>query len=176
MEEPPVQKEEVKFVEFEFTSITEYGWEDTSETTAKIYLLKGLEGIKQHDSSKIQCEFEPMSVDLKIRDFKGKNYRFRIDPVFDSLAVEQCWINIKSNSITMTLKKENKKKWSSIKWAKTIAKTTENGLKKAAKDGKPETLMEMFQDMYVNGSDEVRRTISESWEKSKLGDAKKFNP
>ena len=36
----------MKFVDYDFISITEYGWEDTNETTAKIYLLKGLDGIK----------------------------------------------------------------------------------------------------------------------------------
>ena len=111
----------MKFTEFEFTSLTEYGWEDTSETTAKIYLLKGLDEIKKHDPTKIQCEFEPMSVDLKIRDFRGKNWRFKIDPLFDGLAVEQCSVNIKSNSISITLKKENKKKWTSLKWVNPIS-------------------------------------------------------
>jgi hypothetical protein len=149
MEEPPVQKpahheQEMKFVDYDFTSITEYGWEDTNETTAKIYLLKGLDGIKQHDVSKIQCEFEPMSVDLKIRDFKGKNYRFRIDPLFDGLAVEHCTINIKSNSITITLRKENKKKWSALKFVKAISRTTDDEMENAVKDNKPETLMDMF--------------------------------
>lgn len=43
------QPDEMKFIELEFTSITEYGWEDTSDTTAKIYLLKNLDGIKLHD-------------------------------------------------------------------------------------------------------------------------------
>ena len=68
--------------------MTDYGWEDQSETTAKIYLTKNLDGVKLLDPSQIQCEFEPMSVDLKIRDLKGKNYRFRIDPLHDSIAVE----------------------------------------------------------------------------------------
>lgn len=104
-------------------SIVEYGWEDTSDTTAKIYLTKNLDGIKLIDPSQIQCEFEPMSVDLKIRDFKGKNYRFKIDPLFDCLAVEKCTINIKSNSISITLKKENTKKWTSLKWSKPINTT-----------------------------------------------------
>ncbi len=103
--EVPAVEEEVKFTEFNFTSITEYGWEDTSKDTAKVYLLKGLDGIKNHDPSMIQCDFEPMTIDLKIRGFKGKNWRFRIDPVFDVLAVEACSVNIKSNSISLTLKK-----------------------------------------------------------------------
>ena len=64
-------------------SITEYGWEDTSATTAKIYLTKNLDGIKQLEPYQIQCDFEAQSVDLKLRDFKGKNWRFKIDPLFD---------------------------------------------------------------------------------------------
>lgn len=64
-----------------------------------------------------------MVVDLKIRDFKGKNWRFRVDPLFDSIAVEHCSINIKSNSISITLKKVNEKKWTSIKWITPISRS-----------------------------------------------------
>jgi hypothetical protein len=112
----------VKFVEYNFTSITEYGWEDTSATTVKVYLTNGLDGIKLHDPSLIQCEFESLSIDLKIRGFKGKNLRFRIDPVFDTLQVESCSVSIKTNSISLTLKKQNSKKWSSLKWVKQTSK------------------------------------------------------
>jgi len=64
----------------------------------------------------VQCEFESHSIDLKIRDFNGKNYRFRIEPLFDSLAVEGCKLTIKSNSISLTLAKENEKAWKCLKW------------------------------------------------------------
>ena len=119
----------------------------------------------------IQCDFDSHSFDLKIREFKGKNLRFRIDPLFDSLAVEKCSLTIKSDSITLTLKKENAKNWSSLKWQKEkeIKKGTE---KKGADldDKDPQaSLMNLMKDLYQNGSDDIKKTIAESWTKSKLG-------
>ena len=156
----------MEFPEYDFISITEYGWEDISIKSAKIYLTKNMEGIKLIDPSQIQCDFESMSIDLKIRDFKGKNWRFRIDPLFDVLAVEACSVNIKSNSITITLNKQNSKNWSSLKWIKQVKKEAMPGMKKAEQEGEPETLMTLMKDLYNNGSDDIKKTISESWAKS----------
>ena len=44
---------EITFEELNFTAITEYGWEDQDEKTAKVHILKGLDGIKLHDTNKI---------------------------------------------------------------------------------------------------------------------------
>lgn len=74
-------KNEIKFEELNYTAITDYGWEDQDDKTIKVHILKGLDGIKLHDPRNIQCEFEPNSFDLKIKDFKGKNWRMRIDPL-----------------------------------------------------------------------------------------------
>ena len=103
-----------------YNTIQEYAWDDTSDSTAKVYLTKGLDGIKQLDPANIQCDFEAQFVDLKIRDFKGRNLRFKIDPLFDQLKVEACAVNVKSNSITLVLKKLNQRKWTSLKWVKPI--------------------------------------------------------
>ena len=77
----------------------------------KIYLLKGLDGIGKHDKEAIQCEFETDSLDLKIRDFNGKNLRFNMRPLEHHISVGDSKIQVKSNSITITLKKADKKTW-----------------------------------------------------------------
>jgi hypothetical protein len=35
--------------------------------------------------------------------------------------------------------------------------------------------MNLMKELYETGNDEVKRTIAESWTKSKLGDPKKFD-
>ena len=97
----------MKFTEFTFTSITDYGWENKDKDTVKVYLTKGLDGIKKLAQDNIQCDFDSHSVDLKIKDFNGKNLRFRVDPLSESIAVEKCSLSVKSNSITLTLVKQN---------------------------------------------------------------------
>jgi hypothetical protein len=96
-------------------SITEYAWEDINENRAKIYLTKNLDGVKNLDISLITCDFGTKTVDLKIKDFKGKNWRFKMEPLFDLLAPEKCKLNIKSNSISIVLEKKDSKQWTSLK-------------------------------------------------------------
>jgi hypothetical protein len=148
-----------------FATITDYAWEDISESTAKIYVSKDLDGIKLIDQQQVQCEFESFSVDLKIRDFKGKNWRFRVDPVHDSLAVEGCKINIKSNSITITLQKENPKQWKSLKFVKQMGKHQSQAEgSNAGEGGANGELMSLMKDLYKMGGDDMKRTISESFQ------------
>jgi len=120
-----------------------------------------MDGIKKLDPTQIQCEFEAQSIDLKIRDFNGKNLRFKVDPLCDSIAVEKCTMNIKSNSISLTLKKENPRTWRSLKWTKPV-KTNEThmpAMSKAAKEGSPETLNTLMADLYKDGSPEIKQLI-----------------
>ena len=63
------EKKDITFVELKFVAITDYGFEDVDQNTAKVHILKGLDGIKNSDPNNIQCDFEPYSFDLKIRDF-----------------------------------------------------------------------------------------------------------
>ncbi len=79
-----------------------------------------MEGVGKLPEGSVQCDFGSASVDLKVRG--QKSYRFRIDPTFDSLKVEECSVNIKSNSLTIVLKKLNPKSWTSVKLQKKISK------------------------------------------------------
>ena len=162
-------EEEVKFTDYAFTSITDYGWENKDKDTVKVYLMKGLDGIKNLGKDKIQCDFDSHSVDLKIRDFNGKNLRFRVDPLFESIAVEKCTISVKSNSITLTLAKQNQKNWTSLKWQKAPEKKSQSESKKdpLTDESDPSaSLMSLMKDLYQNGDENMKRTIAESWEKS----------
>lgn len=166
---PAQQMLNPEFTEFQFTPITEYGWEDINENTAKVYITKNMEGIKQLDPSQIQCEFEPMSIDLKIRDFKGKNWRFKINPVNDSLAVEKCQLNVKSNSLSIRLEKENPRKWTTLKWVKPMTKdgmAHYEPMRQAASQNDKHTLNTLMKDLYASGSPEIKQLIEQSFEKS----------
>ena len=94
------------FKELKFTPISDYGWEESGENHVKIYVTKNFENIKQEcRSDNIECKFETQSFDLKEKDWKGKNWRLRIEKLFGGIAVEWCKCTVKSNSISITLKK-----------------------------------------------------------------------
>ena len=90
-----------------FTQIQDYGWDEDKPGLIKVYLLRGLEGIGKHDKEAIQCEFLADSVDLKIRGFGGKNLRFLLKPLSYHISPAESKIFVKSNSISITLKKED---------------------------------------------------------------------
>lgn len=139
-----VKEGDIAFEELTYQSLVDYAWEDINTGTAKIYLTKGMEGIKKElNPDNVQCDFEPGAVDLKIRNWHNKNWRFRVEPLFDTLAVEKCKLAIKSNSISITLGKENLRGWTSLKFVK---KMTED--KKQASKGPDAELMTLMKDLY----------------------------
>lgn len=85
----------------------------------KVYLTTGLDGIGEHDREAIQCDFEDQKVDFKVRGLKGKkgnqNLRLRLDPLGGTISPADCKINIKSNSISLTLRKADAgKSWKDV--------------------------------------------------------------
>ena len=108
-------------------------------------------------------------MDLKIRDFQGKNLRFRLEPLKNDIDVADCKIQIKSNSITLTLKKRDTLAY----WSDILAKPTDKkSAKKMTADKDVESsdpnanLMNLMKDLYDGGDDNMKRTIAESWSKA----------
>ncbi len=89
----PVIKEKEK--ELHFDSLTKYSFVDDKKHV-KVYVP--LEGIGQHPEDKIHSRFLDRSFEVKIFDFKGKNWIFAVPKT-------QCQILIKESKV---LKKDDK--------------------------------------------------------------------
>merc|ERR1712146_228551 len=65
-----------------YISIASYGWDQDSygkePNNVYIYLMSGFEGIGEC-KERVSCSFGARSLDLKVLDFKGKNYRLYIN-------------------------------------------------------------------------------------------------
>ena len=59
-----------------FETIQKFGWDDEGKKV-KIYITSGIDGVGSIPADNISCEFEDQSLDLKIQDLNGKNYRLR---------------------------------------------------------------------------------------------------
>ena len=88
----PVIKEKEK--ELNFDSLTKYSFLDDKKHV-KVYVP--LEGIGQHPEDKIHSRFLDRSFEVKIFDFRGKNWIFAVPKT-------QCQILIKDSKV---LKKDN---------------------------------------------------------------------
>lgn len=74
---------------------------------------------------------------------------------------------IKSNSITITLKKIKDEFWTDLKPKATLLNKKDEKQKKEQAEGNPgDGLMDMMKEMYQNGDEKTKRLIQESWEKA----------
>ena len=53
----------------------------------------------------VECQFNLTSIDLKLRNFKGKNYRLILDPLYDWIIPEECKAEMRVNSIVLLIMK-----------------------------------------------------------------------
>ena len=75
-------------------------------------------------------------------------------------------MQIKSNSITITLKKrEPSKYWTDILVKSKDQKPVKSGVKEEPQDPNA-SLMNLMKDLYNSGDDNMKRTIAESWSKA----------
>lgn len=95
--------------------------------------------------------------------------RLKINPLNGIIDPASCKIKVKSNSITLELKKAKSKWWDDVKEKKNALGST-SGLKKKGGDDDAKdpssSLMEMMKELYENGDEQMKRTIAESWTKA----------
>ena len=142
----------------------------------RVYLMSGLDGIGKHNKHNIDCEFTDNSLDLRVLDFNGKNFRLRISPLNNLIDPAASKMKVKSNSIVLELKKhKTPKHWDDVKEKKSSLSSNDAGKKKTksgdddglAEGGDPgASLMSMMKKLYEEGDENMKRTIAESWTKA----------
>jgi len=91
----------------------------------RVYITSGVDGIGKHDKQQIDCEFTDTAFDLRLLHFpiSGKHLRLKLGPLNGLIEPAACKLKVKSNSITLELKKasSSKKWWTDIKQKKQEA-------------------------------------------------------
>lgn len=75
-------------------------------TSFQIYI--SLEGV---DQEKVEADFKPMSVDIKLHDVNGKNYRCAVPKLNKEIVPEKCKFIVKPKRVVVTLAKASKGNW-----------------------------------------------------------------
>ena len=147
-----------------FTQLNGYGW-DQKHDALKIYITKDLDGIGKHDKEQIQCDFEEDSADLKITNFNKRHLRLRLTPLTYKIKPQASKIQVKSNSITITMKKDDEGRH----WINLLNQEANPFKAKRSvplgDDGEPSMFAQM-KDMYDKGDEEYRKTIAAAWQKA----------
>jgi calcyclin binding protein len=105
------------------------------------------------------------SFDLTIKGYNGKNLRLRIGKLNKDIDISKSRFNVKSSSISITLKKVADGQWDDIKEKKPMFGKKEEEEKSKEKDPSS-SLMDMMKEMYNSGDDEMKRMIAQSWTKA----------
>ena len=166
-----IEKSKVKenIDDLSFTTIGGYGW-DQKDQLVKVYVTKDLDGIGKHDEELIRADFSKNSADLKIIDFNGRNLRLGLAPLAHPIVPDESKIQIKSNSITMTLKKADASHWESLLQTGKSGKKLTKPDTSALGDDPQASLMGMMRDLYNSGDDEIKKSIAQGWAKAKPED------
>ncbi|KAK8792967.1 hypothetical protein WA158_005131 [Blastocystis sp. Blastoise] len=152
-----------------FITVTSFSWDQDTKKVF-IYLMDGFEGIGNVPKEQITSSFSNNSFELVIKGFNNKNYKFAQNNLFGEIDAEKSSVKIGKNRITIYLIKKDSNNWDSMNRTKPLLNPTMPGPSADPNAG----LMDMMKQMYENGDDEMKRTITkamfESQEKAKSGD------
>lgn len=142
------------------TKITNYAW-DQSDKFVKLYIT--LPGVHELPTESIKSAFGTRRLELEVNALAGRNHHLLITNLMNDIVPNSSYHKVKTDMVTVFLRKASSDKWSDI-----------NGLDKKAKEPKvpkPEmdggdpgsSLMNMMKQLYDEGDDEMKRTIAKAW-------------
>ncbi|XP_041368699.1 calcyclin-binding protein-like isoform X2 [Gigantopelta aegis] len=144
--------------------ITNYAW-DQSDKFMKLYVT--LSGVQSIPGENVTSKFTEKSVELHIKNLNNKNYELYITKVCESIDASASYHKVKTDMVLLMLKKKDTgKAWAYVTEAEKKAKET----KKPPIDEKDDpnaSIMKLMQNMYEEGDDEMKRTISKAWSESR---------
>ncbi|KAI4343081.1 hypothetical protein MLD38_027624 [Melastoma candidum] len=141
-----------------YTTLGSFSWDQDCDKV-KIYI--SLEGV---DQEKIEADFKLMSVDIRIHDVNGKNYRCAIPKLNKEIVPDKCKVLVKPTRIVVTLVKALKGNWLDLHFKEEKLKP---GLDKE-KDPMA-GIMDLMKNMYEGGDDQMKRTIAKAWTDARSG-------
>lgn len=153
-----------------YVSISNYGWDQDEygkePNNVYIYLTSGMDGVGEC-KERVSCSFEARSVDLKIHDFGGKNYRLVLTHLDKEIDPAESKAIVKKNMIKLKLRKV-KGTYGYDSWIDLKSKNPS----KDKSDADPAAgLMDMMKQMYDEGDDTMKKTLGEAMLKSRQSQA-----
>ncbi|CAK9191155.1 unnamed protein product [Sphagnum troendelagicum] len=143
----------------QYITLATFSW-DQDYDKVKIYIT--LEGASQ---DKTEANFHSDSVDLKIHDVSGKNYRCSVPKLNKTIIPEQSKVLVKPKRIIITLKKADSGNWIDLYKKEDKFKAPAMDKDKDPMSG----IMDLMKNMYDEGDDEMKKTIAKAWSDARTG-------
>jgi calcyclin binding protein len=164
---PPVPISSAKYI-----PITTFAFDSGKYDSPTVTIYVSLDGVKEIPKENISCEFTKQSLDLIVRDLKGKSYRLFKDNLAHDIDPKSSKFLVKSDRLVIKLGK-TKGKYGYESWSDLVAKKPKRDEKK---NDPHASIMDMMKDMYESGDDNMRKIIGETMEKQRRGELGKNGP
>lgn len=133
-----------------------------------------LKGVEELPRENITCDFTESSFDLKIIGLDGKNHRFLKTNLEKDIVPAESEVKVKKNHVIVQLRKV-KGEYGFDSWTDLCAKGRRKPAPSVGKDSDPQaSIMNMMQDLYEDGDDNMKKVIGEAMYKAKRGE--KYEP
>lgn len=144
-------------------TITTYAW-DQSDKYMKLYVT--LKDVHSLSKDQITCQFTNKSIKLNVSDLNGKNHQLYIANLMENILPADSYHKVKTDTVLVMLKKDAAKTWAYV--TKQESKAKESKKPKVDESADPnDSLMTMMKQMYDEGDDEMKRTITKAWSESR---------
>ncbi|KAG6407207.1 hypothetical protein SASPL_130191 [Salvia splendens] len=144
-----------------YVPLSSFSW-DQDNDQVKIYIP--LEGV---DREKVEADFKPMSVDIKLHDVQGKNYRCAVPKLCKEVAPEKCKFIVKPKRVVVVLAKAAKGSWLDLHFKEDKLKPPSLEKERDPMAG----IMDLMKNMYEEGDEDMKRTIAKAWSDARSGKA-----
>jgi calcyclin binding protein len=145
-------------------NITNYAW-DQSDKFLKLYLTLG--NLSVINDSNIVAEFTDKSVTVRVQ-FPNKTCQLYIARLCEDIVPKDCYCKKKSEYVLLMLKKaEVGKTWQTVTEREKKAKE-KNKPKLDDNEDPSSSITKMLKNMYDEGDDDMKRTISKAWCQSQM--------
>ncbi|BFZ05543.1 hypothetical protein BsWGS_08582 [Bradybaena similaris] len=144
-------------------NITNYAW-DQSDKFLKLYLTLG--NLSVIDDSDILADFSNRSVTIKVQ-FPKKTCQMHIARLCEEIVPSDCYCKKKSEYVLVMLKKaEVGRTWQTVTEREKKAK--EKDRPTFENEDPSASITKMLKNMYDDGDDEMKRSISKAWYESQM--------
>eukprot|EP00392_Amoebophrya_sp_AT5.2_P005825 g5835.t1 len=153
-----------------WTDITMYEIkEGTGYNDPKVVVDLRLKGVEKVPAENISTEFTRMSMDVKIKDLDGVNYRFRRTALQHDIVASSSSHSVKKNHVLVSMQKVEGKMgyetWNDIGGRKKSEDAKQAGGEKKSNNPQ-DSLLGMMKDMYDEGDDQMKKIIGEAMSKA----------
>mmetsp|Transcript_56349 Transcript_56349/g.113056 ORF Transcript_56349/g.113056 Transcript_56349/m.113056 type:complete len:281 (-) Transcript_56349:195-1037(-) len=156
-----------------WTEITTFGLDLGGFDKPVVTVDIRLKGVEQLPPENTTCDFTEASLDLKVMGLDGQNHRFLRTNLDKDIVPGESSVKVKKNHVIITLQKV-KGEYGYDSWSDLVAKGKRRPTNTKKESNPQDSIMDMMQDMYNDGDDNMKKVIGEAMYKARRGE--KYEP